>query len=309
MAQQGGRIYRIGFLGVRSRSTPSNPDTYYDAFLQGMRDLGYVEGKNLVIEWRFADGKTERLPGLAAELVKSNSEVLVTHSTPGAQVLHRATRTIPIVFMAVGNPIEIGLAKSLSRPGGNVTGQANMTNDVSSKQIQLLKELNPALSRVAVLINPENATNSVILENVQTAGQQLGIRIQPLRIRVPEEIAQAFDQATRERAEAIIVAADTLFIRQKKEIVQWAAKNRLASIFPFSEDTDAGGLMSFGPIQSDVYRRGALFVDKILKGAKPSELPIEQPTLFELVINVKTANALRIKIPPNLLVRADRLIK
>ena len=300
---------RIGFLGVRSRSTPQKPDPYYDAFNAKLRELGYIEGKNIIVEWRFADGKYERLPGLADELVKSNVEVLVTHSTPGAQTLQRATSTVPIVFMAVGNPLELGLVRSLSRPGGNITGVANMTNEVGPKQVQLLKAVLPKLSRIGVLFNPQNTTAIVILESVQNAGHQIGVQSLPLSVRRAEEIEAAFGDAQNARIEALIVAADALFIGDRRQIIDRAAKMRLPAMFAFPEDAEAGGLMSYGPSLTDVYARAAVYVDKILKGAKAGEIPVEQPTQFSLVINAKTAGAIGLKLSDSLLSRADRVIR
>ena len=302
------RPWRIGFLAVRSRPTSEKPDLYYDAFVSGLRERGYVEGRNIIIEWRFADGKLENVAALAAELAKLNLDVIVTHSTPAAQIVHRTTREVPIVFIAVGNPVESGLAASLARPGGNVTGQSNMTNEVSWKQLELLKSLAPATARVAVLVNPANATGMVIVENVQAAAQRLGVKVFPVHVRGAQELEAAFQAIAREQGQALIVAPDSLFIAQRAEIVRRAAGQQLASIFPFPEDAMAGGLLSYGPQQADIYRRGAMYVDRILKGARPADLPIEQPTRFELVVNAKTAAALGLKIPGAVLSQADRVI-
>lgn len=303
-----GRPWRIGYLAVRSRPTAANPDAYYEAFVRGLRELGYVEGKNIIIEWRFADGRPEHLPRLAEELVKLKVDVLVTHSTPAAQVVQRATRAIPVVFIAVGNPVESGLAASLARPGGNVTGQANMTNEVSSKQLELLKNLMPSLARVAALVNPVNATGLVIVDNLRGASQRLGITVLQTNAGTVGEIDQAFSQMSQSQVQALIVAPDSLFIARRGQIAQQALSHRLASAFAFQEDVVAGGLVSYGPVQTDIYRRGALYVDRILRGANPGELPIEQPTLFELAINTRTAAFLNIRIPPALLTQADRIV-
>ena len=308
-AQQQDKVRRIGFLGARSRSTQSNPDVYYDAFTRGMRELGYIEGKNLVIEWRFADGKYERLPGLAAELVQMKVEVIMTHSTPATQALQRATSAIPIVFVAVSDPIGSGIAVSLARPGGNITGLTNILSELSAKHIELLKIILPKLSRVAVFVNPDNPSHPAVLKSIQAAARQVGIKVLPLDVHTPEEIERGFATMKRERAEALINASDPFLSLQKQRITELALKNRIPSISSTREDVQAGGLMSYGTSFIGLYRRAATFVDKILKGTKPAELPIEQPTRFEMLINRKTANALGLKINNELLLRADEVIE
>ena len=308
-AQQQTNVRRIGFLGVRSRSTPSNPDVYYDAFVQGMRELGYVEGKNLVIEWRFADGKYERLPGLAAELVQMKVEVIVTHGTPPTQMAQRATSTIPIVTAVVADPVSSGFAASLARPGGNITGLSDITLDVSPKRIELLKIIMPTLSHVAILLNPGNLAHPGTLKIVQAAAQQLRIMVLPVDALAPEDIERGFATMKRERAGAVIVASDGFFLGQGRKIAELAVKHRMPSMFPYRENVMAGGLMSYGQNLADLYRRAATYVDKILKGTKPGELPIEQPTRIHLAINRKTAKALGLKIPQELLLRADEVIE
>jgi putative ABC transport system substrate-binding protein len=308
-AQQQDKVRRIGFLAARTRSTSSNPDVYYDAFVQGMRELGYVEGKNLLIEWRFADGKIERLPGLASELVRAKVEVIATHGTTGTQAAQRATRTIPIVFGSANDPVASGFAASLARPGGNITGLSLISVDVSQKHLELLKTLVPRMSRVAVLVNPGNSSLPAVLKSIQAAAQQFGVKVLPADARTPEEIEHGFAAMRRERADAVIILNDTFFIGQRRQITELAARNRLPSMFPFREDVEAGGLMSYGQNLADHYRRAATYVDKILKGAKPSDLPIEQPTKIHLAINRKTAKALGLKIPQELLLRADEVIE
>lgn len=303
-----GRPWRIGYLALRARPTAANPDLYYDAFVQGLRERGYVEGKNIVIEWRFAGGKFEVLPALAAELASLNADVLVTHSTPAAQALQRATRTTPIVFTAVGNPVESGLAASLSRPGGNITGQSNMTNDVSVKQLELLRAVLPGVDKVAVLVNPANATGLVIVDNVRTAAERLGMHVLAVSVRDAGEIEKAFAQIVQSQSRAVIVAPDSLFVARRSEIAQRSIANRIVCVSAFREDVVAGGLISYGPVQTEIYRRGASYVDRILKGAKPGELPIEQPTTFELFINATTASILAIQIPAAVSAQADRIV-
>ena len=307
LAQQAPR--RIGFLGARSRSTSSNPDVYVDAFVLGMRELGYVEGRNLVIEWRFADGKDERLPALAAELVRANVELIVTHTTPGTQAAQRVTRTIPIVMANANDPIGSGFAASLARPGGNITGLSNVSVDLSPKYLELLRIMVPALSRVAVLVNPDNSTHQPILKGIQTVAQRIGVKIMPVAAHAPEEIERGFARMSRDRADAVIISSDSIFLTQARQIAGLAAKARLPTMFWSVLQVEAGGLMSYGQNYAELYHRAATYVDKILKGARPGDLPIEQPTIFELAINRKTAKALRLAIPKELLLRADRVIE
>ena len=309
IAQQPAKIRRIGVLTLRPRPAASNADDFYNAFLQGLRELGYLEDKNLVIEWRSADGNYDRLPGLAAELVKLKVEVIAAASTPSVQAVQRASSTIPVVAISVADPVSSGLAASLARPGGNITGLSNITADISPKLVELIKGVTPTLSRVAVLANPGNSTRPIYLENIQTAAKKIGMAIVQIDARTPEDIERGFALMLRERAEALIVMSDSFFSNQRTQIAKLAIKNRLPSVFPFREDALAGGLMSYGPSLADMFRRAATFVDKILKGAKPSELPFEQPTQFELVVNLRTAKALGIKFPQSILARADRMIE
>jgi putative ABC transport system substrate-binding protein len=309
LAQQQGRVRRIGFLAARSRSTASNPDVYYDAFVLGMRELGYVEGKNLATEWRYADQKNERLPGLAAELVRQNVEVIVTHGTQATQAAQRATGTIPIVAAAVIDPVGNGFALSLARPGRNITGMSLITSDASPKHMELLKLLLPKLSRVVVLLNPENSGHLAVVKSLESAGQKVGAKILTVAASKPEEIKRSFDAAKRERADVIIVLTDSFFIGQRRQIADLAARNRLATMFSYREDVEAGGLMSYGQDLADYYHRAATYVDKILKGAKPGDLPIDQPARFHLAVNGKTAKALGLAIPQELLLRADEVIE
>ncbi|MBI3372472.1 MAG: ABC transporter substrate-binding protein [Betaproteobacteria bacterium] len=308
MTQQG-RISRIGILSVRSRSTPSIPDLYFDAFVQGMRELGNVEGKNLVIEWRFAEGKVERVPALAAELIRLNVEVIVTHSTVAAKALQRASRAIPVVCATCGDPVSTGITASLARPDGNVTGLSLMATEVNQKNLELLKIMMPALSRAAVLVNPDNPGNSAGLKGFQTAAQQLGVMLLPVEARTPEEIERGFAAMARERVNAVAVMADPLFIIHRRRITELVARYRLPSSFYSRDDVEAGGLMSYGQNLKEFYRSAATYVDKILKGAKPAELPIEQPTRIHLAINRRTAKALGITISQELLLRVDEVIE
>ena len=309
LAQQPGKVWRIGFLEPRSRPTPSNPDVFCEAFTQGMRELGYVEGKNLLIEWHFADGKYERFPGMAAELVRMKVDVIVTQGTPATEAAQRATRTIPIVTVAVGDPIRSGFAASLAHPGGNITGLSFISSDVYPKQLEMLKAMLPRLSRVAVLVNPSNSRAALTLTSVQAAAKKLGVTVIPVDARTPEEIERGFATMRRERADAVIVHADSLFNLHKQQVADLAARSRMPSSFVDRSLVEAGGLMSYGQNVANYYQYGATYVDKILKGAKPGELPFEQPTKIYLAINRKTAKALGITIPQELLIRADEVIE
>ena len=306
-SQQQNKVWRVGFLLLRSR-----PDTLDSevvrAFLQGMSDLGYVEGKNLVIEWRFAEGEYERLPGLAAELVQLKVDVIVTPASQTTSAAQKSTTTIPIVMVNVGDPVGSGFVKSLAHPGGNITGLSNVSVDLSPKHLEMLLSMVPRLSRVAVLVNPTNSGYTTMLKSVETSAQKVGAKILPVEARTAPEIEKAFSAMSREKAGAVIVARDALFIQQARRIAELAAKNRLPSIAEIREYVDAGGLMSYGQNRRDNYRRATTYVDKIFKGAKPGDLPVEQPTKFELIINRKTAKALGLTIPQSLLISADKVI-
>jgi putative ABC transport system substrate-binding protein len=302
-------VRRIGFLYVRSRPTPQHPDALLDAFVRAMRELGYVEGKNLVIEWRFADSKFERLPGLAAELIRLKPEVIVTHAIPAIEALKRATSSIPIVMTSFADPVRDGFVVSLARPGRNITGLSLMNIDLTPKRLELLKLIVPTSSRTAVLVNPGNSSHPGILKSYQTAGQQLDIKIMPVTASTPEEIERSFTTMRRERADAVVILSDSFFLGQRRQTAELATRNRMPSMFSFREEVAAGGLMSYGQNLVDFYRRAATYVDKILKGAKPGELPIEQPTKIHLAINLKTAKALGIAISKELLLRADEVIE
>ncbi|MEK6244474.1 MAG: ABC transporter substrate-binding protein [Pseudomonadota bacterium] len=308
LAQQQGKVWRVGFLALRSQ-TASNPSAVYGAFLQGMRELGYVEGKNLLIEWRFADGKVERLPGLAAELVQLKVDVIVAAGVQPTSAAQKATTTIPIVMGNSIDPVGSGFVASLARPGGNITGLSNLLGDLSPKHFEMLRSMAPKLSRVAILLNPTNSGHATILKAVQTAAQKSSVKILPVQARDPQEIESAFSTMTQQNAEAVIVASDPFLNQQRRQIAELAGKSRLPSVAAVREYVEAGGLMSYGPSFVENYRRAATYVDKILKGAKPGDLPVEQPTKFEMVLNRKTAKALGITIPQELLLRADRVIE
>ena len=280
------------------------------AFRQGLRDLGYVEGQNIAIEYRWAEGRFERLPDLAAELVRLKVDVIVSVVTQASLAAKNATRTIPIVMVAAGDPLGSGLVASLARPGGNVTGPSSMLAELAGKELELLKETVPNVSRVAVLWNPANAVwQAQMLRATEVAARALGLQLQLLEARGPDELEGAFAAMTRERASALLVQVDVIFALHARRIADLAAKRRLPAMYGSREHVEAGGLISYAPNVPDVFRRAATYVDKILKGAKPADLPVEQPTKFELVINLKTAKALGLTIPQAVLIRADEVIR
>jgi len=306
-AQQQGKVWRVGFLASRHVDFLDS-DYYYGPFRQGMRELGYVEGKNVIIDWRSAEGKFERLPGLATELVNLKVDVIVTAGTPATSAAQKTTTTIPIVFGSVADPVGNGFIKSLARPAGNTTGLSYMAGDVSPKQLEMLLNMVPKLARVALLVNPSNPANIKSVEIVQAAGQKLGIKILRADARTPQEIDNAFSWMREQNAGALMMWTEPFFLQQKKQIAELAAKYRLPGIGGDRIYSEAGVLMSYGPNIADQYRRAAIYVDKIFKGVKPVDLPVEQPTKFELVINGKTAKALGLTIPQVLLLSADKVI-
>jgi putative tryptophan/tyrosine transport system substrate-binding protein len=283
-----------------------------EAFLQGLRDLGYVEGRNVVMEYRFAEGKLERYPALAAELVALKVDAIVAPITPAALAAKQATRTLPIVFITVGDPVTSGLVTSLARPGGNVTGLSNINAELVGKCLEQLKQAVPGVSRVAVLWQPgflDERTEKEMLKGADVAGRALGVRLQIVEARGPADLDRAFSDITKARARALTVLPANLFFTERRRLVDLAAKNRLPAVYPLREFVDDGGLMSYGANNADLFRRAATYVDKILKGAKPADLPVEQPTKFQLVINLKTARALGLTIPQSVLGRADEVIQ
>ena len=308
LAQQPPRVWRIGFLLPRARPASNDADPV-GGFLRGMRELGYVEGNNLVIEWRYADGKYERLPSLATELIKLNVDLIVAITTPSTRAVQRATKSIPIVMAAVADPVGAGLVASLARPGGNTSGIAILTGETSKKQIEVLIQTLPKLSRVAVLMNPENESMEAMYGSVHAASKSMQVRTFPARAQTPEEVERAFSLLKKDRAEALVVLADPFFLDQRGQIADLAAKARLPAIYAQPQYAEAGGLMSYGVDLVENLRRAAGYVDRIFKGAKPADLPVEQPTKFELVINMKIAKALGLVIPGPILARADRVIE
>ena len=303
-AQQPAKVARIGFLGTGSRTA-----NQLEAFQHGLRDLGYVEGRNIVIEYRWAEGRVERFPDLAAELVGLKVDVIVATGTPVALAAKNATRTIPIVFATAADPVGSGLVAGIARPDGNVTGLSLLAPEIVARQLQLLKEAVPKASRVAVLSNPASSYIALLFKETEAAARSLGVRVQLLGVRGADAFDSAFSAITKERPGALFVLFDPLFFAHQTRIAEFANKNRLPAMYPHREQAETGGLMAYGPDLRDNFRRAATYVDKILKGAKPADLPVEQPTKFELVINLKTAKALGLTIPPSLLQRADEVIQ
>jgi putative ABC transport system substrate-binding protein len=308
-AQPATKVPRIGFLALNPAANPH----LREAFRQGLRDLGYIEGRNVVIEYRDAEGKAERLPALAAELVAFKVDVIVTGGgTNAALAAKQATKTIPIVFASAGDPVTDGLVTSLAHPGGNVTGSSILSPELVGKSLELLTQAVPGVNRVALLWQPGamvKRTEKDMLKTAEVAARALGVRLQVLEARGPADIDRTFSEMTRARAGALTVLPSAIFFSERRRLVDLAAKNRLPAGYTQREFVDAGGLMAYGPSLADLFRHAATYVDKILKGAKPADLPVEQPTKFELVINLKTAKALGLTIPPSVLARADEVIQ
>jgi len=305
-AQQPTKIPRIGFLLATS---PSSNAARYEAFRQGLRELGYVEGKNLVIDRRFAEGKLDRLPSLAAELVRLNVDVIVTSGGISPRAAKEATVTIPIVMVQDNDPVANGFVASLARPGGNITGLATLAPELSGKRLELLKEIVPRLSRVAVFGTSINPGNAQSLKEIQLAAGAFKVQLQYLDVLEPKDIETAFRAATKGRADAVIVLVSSVLNSHRTQVVELAVKARLPVIYPFLEFVEAGGLMTYGVNFTDLYRRAATYVDKILKGRTPADLPVEQPMKFEFIVNLKAAKQIGLTIPPNVLVRANKVIR
>ena len=304
--KQTARVPRVGYL---FSFTSAEGQHLWEACRLGLRELGYVEGRNIVLEPRWAGGRHDRLPDLARDLVRLPVDVLVAAATPANLAAKAATSTIPIVMVAVGDPVKVGLVSSLARPGGNITGLSLMTTELSGRRLQLLLEVLGRNGHVAALINPENDVHAVFLEETRVAAAKLGVQMETLRARNEREMQQAFEAAGAKRAEAMVFFDDPVLWSHRKLAVALAARYRLPVVYGQSEFVDEGGLISYGPDRPEQYRRTAAYVDRILKGVRPATLPIEQPTRFELVVNMKTAKALGITIPPSVMVRADRVIE
>jgi putative ABC transport system substrate-binding protein len=305
VAQQPMHVHRIGYL----LGTTREPEPYVEAFLEGMRALGYVEGQNLVMEYRAAAGQYERLPALAAELVRLPVDVLLAVTTPAALAAKQATTTIPIVMMGVGDPVGSGLVASLARPGDNVTGLASLDSELVGKQLELLKTVLPSVSRVALLSNPANPAHALTMQQAEVAAQALGLQLHRVEAGGPEAFDSAFAAMTRAHAGALLVVGSAVLVEHRRRLAELAATSRLPTMHNARPFVEAGGLMAYAPSRLDIRRRAAVYVDKLLKGAKPADLPVEQPMKFELVINLKTAQALGITVPPALLMLADEVIQ
>ena len=305
-AHQSGKVSRIGFLGNSTAALEAN---LVGPFRDGLRDLGYVEGRNVLIEYRWAEGKYDRFPTLIAEPIALKVDVIVTAGTPATQAVKKATTSVPLVMVAVGDPVGTGIVASLNRPGGNITGLTSIAPELEGKRLELLREVIPKLSHIAVLWNPVNAFAVISEKEVHAAAQVLRMKVQSLGVRTPEELDGAFAAIERERPGALLVLADRLFLHDRTRIMNFAAKHRLPGVYAYRELVEAGGLMSFGPSYGGMHRRAAYFVDKILKGAKPADLPVERPATFELVINQKAAKALGLTIPQSVLLRATEVIQ
>jgi ABC-type uncharacterized transport system substrate-binding protein len=308
-AQQAKNMHRIGTLSALGTTPGRNP--FVEAFLEGMRALGYVEGQHFVLEYRGADGQFEGFPDLAAELVRLQVEVIVAQGTPAALAAKHATTMIPVVMVGVGDPVGSGLVASLARPGGNITGLSNLSTDLVGKQLEFLKEVLPAVSRVAVLWHPANPAHALMVRAADVAAQTLGVQLHRVeaRGRGPDAFDSAFAAMTSAHADALLVLADNIFFEHRSRLAELAAMSHLPTMYQGREHVEAGGLISYAASVSDVWRRGATYVDRILKGAKPADLPVEQPTKFELIINLKTAQVLGLTLPASLLVLADTVIQ
>jgi putative tryptophan/tyrosine transport system substrate-binding protein len=307
-AQQAAQVYRLGLLGGSPPNSPGGRRAW-DGFFQGMRELGYVEGQNILVEGRWYGERTDRLSVLAAELVRLNVDVIVAGAAPAPEAAQRATSTIPIVIANHNDPVGSGLVASLPRPGRNVTGLSTLSPELVGKRLQLLKEAIPAISRVAVLSNPTIPSQALELREAKVGAGALKVQLQLLEARAPNDFAGAFSAMTKERAGGVIILTSSMFYAERGRIAELAAKRRVPAIYGVKEFAEAGGLMAYGINVHESFRRAATYVDKILKGAKPADLPVEQATTFELVINLKTAKALGLTIPPSLLARADQVIE
>jgi putative ABC transport system substrate-binding protein len=300
------KIPRVGFM---SNSTEALEANLVGSFRDGLRELGYEEGRNIAVEYRWADGNYDRFPALVAELIAAKVDVIVTAGTPAAMAVKRATTTVPLVMVAVGDPIGTGLVKNLARPEGNITGLSSIAPDLEGKRLQLLRDVVPKLSYVAMLYNSFNPFHDASMRQARAAAPNLSIKLQPYDVRKSEDLDGVFTAIRNDRPDALLILADRVFLHNRQRMMDFATEQRLPSVNAYEELVEAGGLMSYGPSYEDMHKRAAIYVDKILKGAKPASLPIEQPTKFTFVINLKTAKALGVTVPPQLFGIADRLIE
>jgi putative ABC transport system substrate-binding protein len=306
-AQQPKKVFRIGYVSVFGG--PATSDRGFEALRQGLRDLGYIEGKNIVFEFRGAEGKWDRIPDLVNELVRLKVDVLFCPNLPAIDAAKQATKTIPIVMVSNVDPVELGIVDSLARPGANITGLTLQSLELSGKRLELLKEIFPKLKRVGLVWNLGDQSMNLITKQIQAAAPPLGVTLQAFGVRDPDDFGGIFAKISQKPPDALFSIADRLIISQTKQILEFGVKSKIPTMFDFAPAVDSGALMAYGPDRAEVSRRAAIYVDKILKGAKPTDLPIEQPTKFELVINLKTAKQIGVTIPPNVLARADRVIK
>jgi putative ABC transport system substrate-binding protein len=300
------KIPRIGFMGNSTAALEAN---LVDAFREGLRELGYEEGRNIVIEYRWADGKYDQFPALVAELIAAKVDAIVTAGTPAALAVKRATTTVPLIMVAVGDPVGTGLVPSLARPGGNLTGLSSIAPDLEGKRLQLLREVVPALSHVAMFINSLNPFHVSSMRQARAAAQAMGIKLQLHDIRKSEDLDDAFAAIRKERPDALLILADRVFLHNRERMMDFTNEQRLPNVNAYKELVEVGGLMSYGPSYEDMHKRAAIYVDKILKGAKPADLPIEQPSKFTFIVNLKAAKALGVTVPSQLLGLADQLIE
>jgi putative ABC transport system substrate-binding protein len=303
---QSDRIPRIGFMGNSTAGLEAN---LLGAFLAGLREHGYEDGRTIAIEYRWAGGDYDRFPALIAELLAAKVEVIVTAGTPATLAVKRATTTVPLVMAAVGDPLSTGIVPSLARPGGNITGLSAIAPDLEGKRLELLREVAPKLAHVAFFLNPLNPLHLLSVQQARSAAEALKINLQTHEVRRSEDIDAAFAAIIKEKPDGLLILADRVFLHNRQRLMEFAAQQRLPNVNAYRELVEAGGLMSFGPNYEDMHRRAADYVDKILKGTKPGDLPVEQPTKFTLIINVKAATALRFDVPPSLLARADEVIE
>jgi putative tryptophan/tyrosine transport system substrate-binding protein len=305
-AQPPGKVYRVGFLGNSTAALEAN---LVGPFREGLRELGYVEGRNIAIEYRWAEGQYERFPVLIADLLAQKVDVIVTAGTPASLAVKKATTSVPLVMVAVGDPVATGLVPSLAQPGGNITGLTSIAEEIEGKRLELLRAVAPTVSHVALLGNLGNASQKRALDEMKAAAATLQVKVLFLDVRAPNQLDAAFATIVRERPGALFVFADRLFLHHRARIMDFATRHRLPGVHAYRELVEAGGLMSFGPSYPGMHRRAAYYVDRIFKGTKPGDLPVERPATFELVINLKAAKALGLTIPPTLLARADQLIE
>jgi len=299
-------IPRIGFMGNSTAALEAN---VVGSFRDGLRELGYQEGRNIVIEYRWADGNYARFPALVAELIAAKVDVIVTAGTPAVLAVKKATTTVPVVMVAVGDPVGTGLVQSLARPGGNLTGLSSIAPDLEGKRLDLLREIVPTLSHVAVFFNSLNAFHVVSVRQANAAAQTMGIKLQWHNIRKSEDLDGAFAAIRKERPDALLILADRVFLHNRQRMMDFTEEQRLPNVNPYKELVEAGGLMSYGPSYEDIHKRAAIYVDKIIKGAKPADLPIEQPSKFTFIINLKVAKALGLTVPSSLVTLADEVIE